>query len=83
MRWTFWIFVILWGLSLVSLALGTFGWFDVPRDPLSFWLLPLLGLPWNLLPGRVGMSGPWVAMLAPGMNAAILYALGSRRHGVA
>ncbi|MBE5074879.1 hypothetical protein IM511_11285 [Erythrobacteraceae bacterium E2-1 Yellow Sea] len=79
MKWVFIIFVVLYGLAMALLAVGTFGWFGQEEDPLSGVFLLPLGLPWNLLLDRVfGMDGPFVAILSPAINAGILYWLWKR-----
>ena len=78
MKWIFLIFVILYAIALFLLMVGTFGWFGQETDPLSgIFLLPL-GLPWNLLADRIGISGIAVGLLAPAINAAILFWLWRR-----
>ena len=78
MKWVFIVFVILYVIALVLMATGTFGWFGQEKDPLSGIFLMPLGLPWNILADRLGLSGPILAMLAPAINAAILYWLWKR-----
>lgn len=78
MKWVFFVFVGLYALALVLLAIGTFGLFAQDRDPLSGLFLMPLGLPWNLLADRLGATGPAVAILAPAINAAILFWLWRR-----
>lgn len=66
------IFVGLWAVALVLLAIGTFGWFGQARDPLSAAFLVPLGMPWNLIlhvPERV--AALWL-ILAPGVNLLLL-----------
>lgn len=79
MKWAFIIFTALYVIALALLAIGTFGWFGQEKDPLSGVFLVPLGLPWNLLLDRVfGTDGPFVAILSPAINAAILYWLWKR-----
>ena len=78
MKWAFYVFLALYALALVLLAIGTFGWFGKERDPLSGVFLMPLGLPWNLLGDRLGLDGPLLAILAPAINAGILYWLWKR-----
>lgn len=78
MKWVFFIFVGLYLVALALLAIGTFGLFGQERDPLSGVFLMPLGLPWNLVGDRIGLAGPWLAVLAPAINAAILYWLWRR-----
>ncbi len=68
-------FAVLYVAALAVLAVGTFGLFGVERDPLSaVYLLPL-GLPWALLLDNVPEAlAPWLGILAPGVNLAILVA---------
>ena len=78
MKWVFIVFVVLYGIALLLMATGTLGWFGQEKDPLSGIFLMPLGLPWNILADRLGLSGPILAMLAPAINAAILYWLWKR-----
>ena len=73
MKWVFIVFVVLYVVALFLLAVGTFGWFGQEQDPLSGVFLMPLGLPWNILGDRIGLTGAWLAILAPAINAAILY----------
>ena len=79
MKWIFLGFVGLYAIALLLLAIGTFGWFGQEQDPLSGIFLMPLGLPWNILGDRIGLSGAWVAILAPALNAGVLYWLWKRR----
>lgn len=79
MKWIFLGFVGLYVIALLLLAIGTFGWFGQEQDPLSGIFLMPLGLPWNILGDRIGLSGAWVAILAPALNAGVLYWLWKRR----
>ena len=59
--------------ALLLLAIGTFGWFGAERDPLSGIFLIPLGLPWVLMLGGVrGDLVPWLGLLAPLLNIALL-----------
>lgn len=78
MKWAFFIFVGLYAIALLLLAVGTFGWFGQEQDPLSAVFLLPLGLPWNIIADRVGLAGPWPAIVAPAINAAILFWLWRR-----
>ncbi|EDL47745.1 hypothetical protein [Erythrobacter sp. SD-21] len=78
MKWVFLVFLVLYALALSLLAIGSFGWFGQERDPLSGVFLMPLGLPWNLLGDRLGLGGPLLAILAPAINAGILYWLWKR-----
>ena len=72
MKWAVIIFTLLYALAMLLLAIGTFGWFGQERDPLSGVFLVPLGLPWNWLGDKAGLTGPVLAILAPAVNAAIL-----------
>jgi hypothetical protein len=78
MKWAFWIFVALYALATLLLLIGTFGWFGQEKDPLSGVFLMPLGLPWNLLADRFSMPGPATTLLAPAVNAGLLYWLWKR-----
>ena len=78
MKWVFFIFLALYAIALLLLAIGTFGWFGQEQDPISGVFLLPLGLPWNLLADRLGFSGPATAILAPAINAVILFWLWKR-----
>ncbi len=73
MRWVFYLFLLLYAVALFLLAVGTFGWFGQDRDPLSGVFLIPLGLPWVWLGDAAGLPGPALAILAPAINAGILY----------
>jgi hypothetical protein len=70
-------FALAWAAALVLLAVGTFGWFGQPRDPLSGAYVVLLGLPWvTLPPDDLGeTAGAVAACLAPGINLALLWGI--------
>lgn len=76
--WILGFFLLLYAAALLLLAIGTYGWFGQERDPLSGVFLLPLGLPWNLLADRLGIPGTAAALLAPLVNAAILFWLGKR-----
>lgn len=78
MKWAFLIFTGLYAVALVLLAIGTFGWFGQERDPLSGVFLVPLGMPWTWLGDKLGLAGPLLAILAPAINAGILYWLWKR-----
>ncbi|MXO59540.1 hypothetical protein GRI89_08295 [Altererythrobacter salegens] len=78
MKIAFFIYVLLYGIALALLAIGTFGWFGQEQDPLSGVFLIPLGLPWNLVADRIGLAGPISAIAAPAINAGILYWLWKR-----
>lgn len=78
MKWVFWIFVTLYGLAVFLLLTGIFGWFGENKDPLSAAFLLPLGLPWNVLADQIGLAGVSSLVLAPAINAGILYWLWQR-----
>jgi len=78
MTWAFRIFVLLYVAAILLLLIGTFGWFGQEKDPLSGVFLMPLGLPWNFVADRLGLPGLVSAVLAPAVNAAILYRLSRR-----
>jgi hypothetical protein len=78
MKWAFWIFVALYGFAVLLLLIGLFGWFGQEQDPLSAVFLLPLGLPWNVIADRVGLSGAAIMLAAPAINAAILFWLWKR-----
>ena len=78
MKWVFVIFLALYAIAISLLVIGTFGLFGQERDPLSgIFLLPL-GAPWNLVADAVGLDGPLPAILAPAINAGLLFLLWRR-----
>lgn len=77
-KWIFLVHLALYVLALSLLAIGTFGLFGQERDPLSGVFLLPLGMPWNLLADRAGLGGAWSGILAPAINAAILFWLWRR-----
>ena len=78
MKWIFIVFVVLYGLALLLMAIGTFGWLGQEKDPLAGVFLMPLGLPWTIFGDRLGLSGPMLGLLAPVINAAILLWLWKR-----
>lgn len=78
MKWVFWIFVGLYALAFLLFLIGTFGWFGQEKDPLSGVFLMPLGLPWNMLADRLGAPGLLTGLLAPAINAGILFWLWKR-----
>lgn len=78
MKWVFLVFVALYLIALALLAIGTLGWFGQERDPLSAVFLLPLGLPWNILSDKLGVNGTVATLVAPSINAAILYWLWKR-----
>ena len=79
-KWLFLTFAALYLLSLLLLAVGTFGWLGQDRDPLSGVFLLPLGLPWNYLLDAAGIGSDQALplILAPLVNAGILYWLWRR-----
>lgn len=75
MKWVLIIFVALYLVALALLAISTFGLFGQERDPLGGVFLIPLGLPWNLLLDRLGFANAATAILAPAINALILYGI--------
>ncbi len=78
MKWIFLVFAGLYVIALFLLAVGTFGWFGQERDPISAVFLIPLGLPWNLLADRLAGASVATAILAPAVNAAVLFYLWKR-----
>ena len=79
MKWAFIVFVALYAAALGLLAVGTFGFFGQEQDPLAGVFLLPLGLPWNLVGDWIATDNPIVALIAPAINAAILFCLWKRR----
>lgn len=78
MKWAFFIFVGLYCVALALLGVGTYGLFGQEQDPLAGVFLLPLGLPWNMLADQVAPGSAITAILAPLVNAAILYWLWKR-----
>lgn len=78
MKGVFWIFLALYVLTLLIFLAGTYGWFGQEKDPLSGIFLMPLGLPWNVLGDRLGAPGFITGLLAPAVNAGILFWLWKR-----
>jgi hypothetical protein len=75
MKWVLGVFLALYTIAVAWLAIGTFGWFGQPQDPLyGVFLLPL-GLPWNVLGDKLGLASPILGISAPLVNAVLLYVL--------
>lgn len=75
-KWAVWAFGLLYVAALALLLIGIFGLFGQEQDPLSAVFLVPLGLPWVLwVDGVPEISRPWLAILAPALNIAILAAL--------
>jgi len=73
MKYVFAAFVVLYVAAVLLFLIGTFGWFGQETDPLSGVFLIPLGLPWNLIADKIGLSGVLVGVLSPLINLAILY----------
>lgn len=74
-KWAVRIAGVLYLVALALLLIGTFGLFGQERDPLSGVFLMPLGLPWVIwLDGVPDSLKPWLAVLAPVLNIAILAA---------
>lgn len=78
MKWAFWIFTGFYAAALFLLLIGTIGWFGQEQDPLSAVFLLPLGLPWNVISDKIGMTGPVALIVAPAINAGILFWLWRR-----
>ncbi|WP_296680158.1 hypothetical protein [Novosphingobium sp.] len=76
------IFAALYGLALALLAVSTFGLFGQEKDPLGAVFLMPLGLPWNIIADKLGLTGVLTAILAPAINLAALYAIMRARRRV-
>jgi len=68
------VFALAYIFALGLLAIGTFGLFGVVRDSMSGVYLIPLGMPWNifLLSDAPEVLLPWIGILAPLLNLAIL-----------
>ncbi len=67
------LYALLYLSALALVAIGTFGLFGQPRDPLAGAYLMPLGLPWVLrLDGLPDGLAPWAAVLAPLVNIGLL-----------
>lgn len=73
MKYVFAAFVVLYVAAVLLFLIGTFGWFGQETDPLSGVFLIPLGLPWNLIADKIGLSGVLVGVLSPLINLAIVY----------
>jgi hypothetical protein len=78
MKWAFGVFLIAYVIALALLAISTFGLFGQERDPLGGVFLMPLGLPWNLIGDRIGITSWLFAAAAPLINLGILYWLWKR-----
>lgn len=75
MKWLFWIFAALYTAAIFYFLTGTFGWFGQELDPMAGAFLIPLGMPWNLLAGKLGLAGVTAGLLSPAINLGILYLL--------
>lgn len=67
------VFGVLYVIALGLFGVGTFGWFGQERDPLAGVFLVPLGLPWNrIMDSAPETLLPWVGLLSPLLNLAIL-----------
>lgn len=72
-RVVIWLFGLAWLASLFLLAVGTFGLFGQEKTPLAGVFLMPLGLPWTVMASSLNdQLLRIVAILAPGLNLAIL-----------
>jgi hypothetical protein len=74
----FFIFLGLYVAAILLLLIGTFGWFGQEQDPLSAVALLPLGLPWNVIGDRLGLTSVALAIGAPAINLALLFWLWRR-----
>lgn len=75
-KWTIRIVGACYLVALALLLIGTFGLFGQERDPLSGVFLLPLGAPWVYwLDGVSDSLKPWLLILAPALNLAILFAI--------
>lgn len=65
-------------LAALLLLIGLRGWFGQEQDPLSAVFLFPLGLPWNLIADWAGIAGVGTLVLAPAINAGVLWWLSQR-----
>ena len=75
MKWIFWIYIGLYLCALALFAVSALGLFGQQKDPLGGVFLLPLGLPWNVLFDRLGVSSTAAFLIAPGINVAILGAI--------
>jgi hypothetical protein len=75
-KWGLAAFALLYAAALALMAVGTFGLFGSPRDPLAGVFVVLLGLPWNRLVDPTPPAWhPWLAAAAPLLNAGVAVAV--------
>ncbi len=69
-------FAIAYVIALVLFVIGTYGLFGSPSGPLAGIFLVPLGVPWIfMLEGLSENFKPWLGILAPGLNLALLWLL--------
>jgi hypothetical protein len=69
-------FAIAYVIALVLFVIGTYGLFGSPSGPLAGVFLVPLGIPWIfMLDGLSENLKPWLGILAPGLNLALLWLL--------
>lgn len=78
MKYAFIIFMVLYAAALFLFLVGTYGWFGQEPGPLAGVFLMPIGLPWNVLGSQTPLPGPVVGLLAPAVNAGILFWLWKR-----
>ncbi len=67
-------FAIAYLIALALFIIGTYGLFGSPSGPLAGVFLVPLGVPWIFMLDGVSESlKPWVGVLAPGANLALLW----------
>ncbi len=68
------VFATAYLIALGLLVIGTFGLFGSPSGPLAGIFLVPLGVPWIYMFDGVSENlKPWVGILAPGLNLALLW----------
>jgi len=74
------LFAVLYGLALTILAIGMFGLFGQPFEPLAGIYVILMGMPWSMavFPAPEPLI-PWLAALTPMVNLALIVWLCCRR----
>ena len=71
-RLVIWVFALLWAGAVFLFAVGTFGWFGQPQDPLSGVFLLPLGFPWLIAAEHLpDVAKPAFGVAAPLLNLAI------------
>ena len=79
-KWFIGMFVVLYALALALLAIGMFGLFGQPLEPLAGIYVILLGIPWSMaiIPAPPLLS-PWLGALAPMVNLGLFIWLCRRK----